>query len=72
MDTVNRFVLKHKEKKLYFSRFADLTSKLGNAWRFLDEEQVEIFLQVHSYAPEREYFDIVPIELIYKEVEKNV
>lgn len=45
------FVLRHKETGLYYDRMAEHTTKLWSAWRFIDEQQLQTWMQVAMYAP---------------------
>lgn len=73
MDTRSAIVLRHKPTGLYFSKMADHTKSLWGAWRFRDEQELETFFKVHSYAPDHpEQYESVAIRLsIELESEKH-
>lgn len=64
MEKRSNIVLRHKETGLYFDRMADHTTKLWSAWRFPDEQYLEVWFQTHSYAPAHpSEYEPVEIEL---------
>lgn len=71
MERKTRFVLRHRTTGLYYGRMADHTKSLWSAWRFLDEQYIEVWLQTHSYAPAHpEEYEAVPVEMTI-EVEES-
>jgi len=63
METKNNLVLRHKKTGNYFSYMADHTNKLFQAWRFIDEHYLNIWFQTHSYAPDPDEYEIIPVKL---------
>lgn len=74
-EIVERFVLKHIDTGGYISVSPDhqpLTMNLRQARRFLDTEQISVFLELSPYRPDKpEDFEIVMIEIEYREVLSN-
>lgn len=63
METKDSIILRHKETGLYFSRMADHTKQLWSAWRFPDQQYLEVWFENHSYAPDPDEYEPVSVKL---------
>ena len=75
MDVKHRLALKHESGR-YLSWSPDnfpLTPKLSQARRFLNIEELRIFLESSPYAPDKpEEYEIVSIKITYEEEDFHV
>lgn len=71
IEIVERLALKHSSG-MYLSTSPDNqpnTKNLRQARRFLDTEQINVFLNTSPYAPDKpSEYEIVTVEIQYKEV----
>lgn len=64
MESKSNFVLRHKETGSYYGYDLERTKNLFKAWRFFDEQQLNVWLDNSIYTPEfRDEYEAVPVEL---------
>jgi len=62
METRDAIVLRHKPTGLYYSRELNNTKSLFKAWRFYDQEQLDVWLSVSIYIPSHpEEYEAIPV-----------
>lgn len=71
MDVKRRYALKHIDSGKYISWSPDnfpLTHKLSQARRFLNTEEMSIFLEHSPYKPDKpEEYEVITIKITYEE-----
>lgn len=71
LESKLRYVLKNKRTGMYWG-FKDPVKKLFDAQRFLDQEQIDAYLTVSIYAPDKpEEYVTVQVQQTIREVEPN-
>jgi hypothetical protein len=70
MESKIRYVLKHRETGLYYSRIAQVTGKLFDAWRFYSEDEAKVWMEVSHYKPDHpEEYSLIAVRQMIEEVE---
>jgi hypothetical protein len=71
MEKQNAIVLRHKKTGLYYDRMDGHGKELWQARRFMNEEQLSIWLAVSIYRPDdADEYEPVQVELTIQEVMK--
>lgn len=72
MEKRDSLILRHKKTGLFLDRMNNLSKELWQARRFVNEEQLDVFINVSIYSPENpEDYEPVKVKLTIQEVEED-